>query len=116
MGSSLARLQSASRQSSALLLKNKFFGTLQKNIQTRRSERHFYTLCFAVPIKINTDFGSLQLKEMHKKGADLCMQDPMGRTLLHYAVEVGSKEIVKYIIDNGKMITKQISVTSLKHR
>lgn len=44
------------------------------------------------------------------------MQDPMGRTLLHYAVEVGSKEIVKYIIDNGKMITKQISLTSLKHR
>uniref|UniRef100_A0A9J8A487 Diacylglycerol kinase n=1 Tax=Cyprinus carpio carpio TaxID=630221 RepID=A0A9J8A487_CYPCA len=47
---------------------------------------------------------SLQLKELHKKGADLCVQDPVGRTLLHYAVEVGSKEIVRYIIDNGKMI------------
>ncbi|XP_073764898.1 diacylglycerol kinase zeta isoform X11 [Danio rerio] len=42
-----------------------------------------------------------KLKELHKKGADLCVQDPAGRTLLHYAVEVGSKEIVKYIIDNA---------------
>uniref|UniRef100_A0A671RTF3 Diacylglycerol kinase n=1 Tax=Sinocyclocheilus anshuiensis TaxID=1608454 RepID=A0A671RTF3_9TELE len=46
-------------------------------------------------------FFSLQLKELHKKGADLCVQDPVGRTLLHYAVEVGSKEIVRYIIDNA---------------
>ncbi|XP_056609833.1 diacylglycerol kinase zeta isoform X3 [Triplophysa dalaica] len=42
-----------------------------------------------------------KLKDLHKKGADLCVQDPMGRTLLHYAVEVGSKEIVKYIIENA---------------
>ncbi|KTG45510.1 hypothetical protein cypCar_00036893 [Cyprinus carpio] len=42
-----------------------------------------------------------KLKELHKKGADLCVQDPVGRTLLHYAVEVGSKEIVRYIIDNA---------------
>uniref|UniRef100_A0A673L9G1 Diacylglycerol kinase n=1 Tax=Sinocyclocheilus rhinocerous TaxID=307959 RepID=A0A673L9G1_9TELE len=41
------------------------------------------------------------LKELHKKGADLCVQDAVGRTLLHYAVEVGSKEIVRYIIDNA---------------
>jgi len=44
----------------------------------------------------------MQLKELHKMGADLCVRDPVGRTLLHYAVEVGSKEIVRYIIDNGK--------------
>ncbi|XP_056099772.1 diacylglycerol kinase zeta-like [Rhinichthys klamathensis goyatoka] len=42
-----------------------------------------------------------KLKELHKMGADLCVQDPVGRTLLHYAVEVGSKEIVRYIIDNA---------------
>uniref|UniRef100_A0A673IFM2 Diacylglycerol kinase n=1 Tax=Sinocyclocheilus rhinocerous TaxID=307959 RepID=A0A673IFM2_9TELE len=42
-----------------------------------------------------------KLKELHKKGADLCVQDPVGHTLLHYAVEVGSKEIVRYIIDNA---------------
>uniref|UniRef100_A0A673L3Z0 Diacylglycerol kinase n=1 Tax=Sinocyclocheilus rhinocerous TaxID=307959 RepID=A0A673L3Z0_9TELE len=42
-----------------------------------------------------------KLKELHKKGADLCVQDAVGRTLLHYAVEVGSKEIVRYIIDNA---------------
>ncbi|KAG1971705.1 diacylglycerol kinase zeta [Pimephales promelas] len=42
-----------------------------------------------------------KLKELHKMGADLCVRDPVGRTLLHYAVEVGSKEIVRYIIDNA---------------
>ncbi|XP_067295275.1 diacylglycerol kinase zeta isoform X5 [Pseudorasbora parva] len=42
-----------------------------------------------------------KLKELHKMGADLCVLDPVGRTLLHYAVEVGSKEIVRYIIDNA---------------
>ncbi|XP_051994699.1 diacylglycerol kinase zeta-like [Xyrauchen texanus] len=42
-----------------------------------------------------------KLKELHKKGANLCVQDSVGRTLLHYAVEVGSKEIVRYIIDNA---------------
>uniref|UniRef100_A0A672SP53 Diacylglycerol kinase n=1 Tax=Sinocyclocheilus grahami TaxID=75366 RepID=A0A672SP53_SINGR len=47
-----------------------------------------------------TNFG-LRLKELHTKGADLFVQDAVGRTLLHYAVEVGSKEIVRYIIDNA---------------
>ncbi|XP_016099669.1 diacylglycerol kinase zeta isoform X2 [Sinocyclocheilus grahami] len=42
-----------------------------------------------------------KLKELHTKGADLFVQDAVGRTLLHYAVEVGSKEIVRYIIDNA---------------
>ncbi|XP_051512164.1 diacylglycerol kinase zeta-like isoform X8 [Myxocyprinus asiaticus] len=42
-----------------------------------------------------------KLKELHKKGANLCVQDSVGHTLLHYAVEVGSKEIVRYIIDNA---------------
>ncbi|XP_058238009.1 diacylglycerol kinase zeta isoform X1 [Hemibagrus wyckioides] len=42
-----------------------------------------------------------RLKELHKQGADLCVQDSAGRTLLHHAVNVASKEIVKYIIDNA---------------
>uniref|UniRef100_A0A8C7K6Z4 Diacylglycerol kinase n=1 Tax=Oncorhynchus kisutch TaxID=8019 RepID=A0A8C7K6Z4_ONCKI len=40
--------------------------------------------------------------ELHKQGADIFTQDTLGCTLLHYAVEVGCKEIVKYIIDNGE--------------
>uniref|UniRef100_A0A671RUF3 Diacylglycerol kinase n=1 Tax=Sinocyclocheilus anshuiensis TaxID=1608454 RepID=A0A671RUF3_9TELE len=44
------------------------------------------------------------------KGADLCVQDPVGRTLLHYAVEVGSKEIVRYIIDNETVLHKAASL------
>ncbi|KAJ8272349.1 hypothetical protein COCON_G00112080 [Conger conger] len=42
-----------------------------------------------------------RLMDLHKLGADLSVQDPSGQTLLHHAVEVGSKEIVKYIIDNA---------------
>ncbi|XP_036439868.1 diacylglycerol kinase zeta isoform X3 [Colossoma macropomum] len=41
-----------------------------------------------------------KLMELHKQGADLCMQDSAGCTLLHHAVDVASKEIVKYIIEN----------------
>uniref|UniRef100_A0A4W5MM74 Diacylglycerol kinase n=1 Tax=Hucho hucho TaxID=62062 RepID=A0A4W5MM74_9TELE len=41
------------------------------------------------------------LKELHKLGADLSVQDPSGCTLLHYAVDTGSKETVKYILDNA---------------
>uniref|UniRef100_A0A8C8JQF9 Diacylglycerol kinase n=1 Tax=Oncorhynchus tshawytscha TaxID=74940 RepID=A0A8C8JQF9_ONCTS len=39
--------------------------------------------------------------ELHKLGADLSLQDPSGCTLLHYAVDTGSKETVKYILDNA---------------
>ncbi|XP_064192377.1 diacylglycerol kinase zeta-like isoform X7 [Anguilla rostrata] len=42
-----------------------------------------------------------RLRDLHKLGADLSMQDSLGQTLLHHAVDVGSKEIVKYIIDNA---------------
>ncbi|XP_036399951.1 diacylglycerol kinase zeta-like isoform X2 [Megalops cyprinoides] len=42
-----------------------------------------------------------RLRDLHRLGADLCVQDSSGRTLLHHAVDVGSKEIVKYIIDNA---------------
>ncbi|XP_028812702.1 diacylglycerol kinase zeta isoform X3 [Denticeps clupeoides] len=42
-----------------------------------------------------------RLKELHKLGADLAVQDLLGRTLLHHAVDVGSKEIVRYVIDNA---------------
>uniref|UniRef100_A0A8C7Q8H5 Diacylglycerol kinase n=1 Tax=Oncorhynchus mykiss TaxID=8022 RepID=A0A8C7Q8H5_ONCMY len=41
------------------------------------------------------------LKELHKLGADLSLQDPSGCTLLHYAVDTGSKDTVKYILDNA---------------
>uniref|UniRef100_A0A8C9VV33 Diacylglycerol kinase n=1 Tax=Scleropages formosus TaxID=113540 RepID=A0A8C9VV33_SCLFO len=42
-----------------------------------------------------------QLRELHEQGEDLEVQDSCGQTLLHHAVDVGSKEIVKYLIDNG---------------
>ncbi|XP_062846053.1 diacylglycerol kinase zeta isoform X4 [Trichomycterus rosablanca] len=43
-----------------------------------------------------------KLMELHKQGADLSVQDSAGRTLLHHAVAVASKEMVKFIIDNAQ--------------
>uniref|UniRef100_A0A3B4T5V4 Diacylglycerol kinase n=1 Tax=Seriola dumerili TaxID=41447 RepID=A0A3B4T5V4_SERDU len=45
---------------------------------------------------------TIQLMELHQQGADLLLQDAAGCTLLHHAVRVESKEIVKYLIDHGK--------------
>lgn len=47
--------------------------------------------------------GNLEkLVQMHEEGgANLSVQDRFGCTLLHHAVGLGSKEIVKYIIDNS---------------
>ncbi|KAK6319762.1 hypothetical protein J4Q44_G00088690 [Coregonus suidteri] len=42
-----------------------------------------------------------QLIELHKQGEDNFTQDTLGCTLHHYAVEMGCKEIAKYIIDNA---------------
>lgn len=41
-----------------------------------------------------------RLMELHQQAANILLQDAAGCTLLHHAVEVGSKEILKYLIDN----------------
>ncbi|XP_075993490.1 diacylglycerol kinase zeta isoform X4 [Genypterus blacodes] len=41
-----------------------------------------------------------QLMELHQQGADILLQDGGGCTLLHHAVLAGSKDIIKYLIDN----------------
>ncbi|CAB1339630.1 unnamed protein product [Coregonus sp. 'balchen'] len=56
----------------------------------------------------------LKLKELHKLGADLSVQDHSGCTLLHYAVDTGSKETVKYILDNAP--TDILDGDTPKHR
>uniref|UniRef100_A0AAQ6AP63 Diacylglycerol kinase n=1 Tax=Amphiprion ocellaris TaxID=80972 RepID=A0AAQ6AP63_AMPOC len=43
----------------------------------------------------------LSLQELHQKGADLAVLDQSGCSLLHHAVTTGSKETVRYILDNG---------------
>ncbi|XP_070616526.1 diacylglycerol kinase zeta isoform X4 [Erythrolamprus reginae] len=47
----------------------------------------------------NNDFS--KFKELHGAGKDLMMRDSTGQTVLHHAVKSGSKEIVKYIIENA---------------
>lgn len=56
-----------------------------------------------------------QLKELHKLGANLTTQDSHGRTLLHHAVDVGSKEIVRYIIDNGESASVDCQASLYHH-
>uniref|UniRef100_A0A3Q3EG01 Uncharacterized protein n=1 Tax=Labrus bergylta TaxID=56723 RepID=A0A3Q3EG01_9LABR len=51
----------------------------------------------------------VQLTELHQQGADLLLQDPAGCTLLHHAVEAGSKDILKYLVDN--VPTSHLDVT-----
>ncbi|XP_062405975.1 diacylglycerol kinase zeta isoform X2 [Sardina pilchardus] len=72
---------------------------------TSRSERN--ALCSADSVTVEELIECVKskdhqrLKDLHKRGANLAVQDPHGRTLLHHAVGVGSKEIVRYIIDNA---------------
>uniref|UniRef100_A0A3B3SS19 Diacylglycerol kinase n=1 Tax=Paramormyrops kingsleyae TaxID=1676925 RepID=A0A3B3SS19_9TELE len=60
------------------------------------------------------------LKELHKLGADLSVQDSSGCTLLHHAATAGSKEIVKYIIDNASSdildVTEKESGETVLHK
>uniref|UniRef100_A0AAQ5ZBK7 Diacylglycerol kinase n=1 Tax=Amphiprion ocellaris TaxID=80972 RepID=A0AAQ5ZBK7_AMPOC len=51
----------------------------------------------------------LELTELHQQGADILLQDADGCTLLHHAVEVGCKDIVKYLIEN--VPTSHLDVT-----
>uniref|UniRef100_A0A8C2X765 Diacylglycerol kinase n=1 Tax=Cyclopterus lumpus TaxID=8103 RepID=A0A8C2X765_CYCLU len=41
------------------------------------------------------------LQELHQQGADLTALDFSGCSLLHHAVATGSKEMVRYLLDNG---------------
>uniref|UniRef100_A0AAQ5X738 Diacylglycerol kinase n=1 Tax=Amphiprion ocellaris TaxID=80972 RepID=A0AAQ5X738_AMPOC len=50
-----------------------------------------------------------RLTELHQQGADILLQDADGCTLLHHAVEVGCKDIVKYLIEN--VPTSHLDVT-----
>ncbi|XP_005174346.2 diacylglycerol kinase zeta isoform X3 [Danio rerio] len=46
--------------------------------------------------------GNLEkLEQMHEEGADLTVQDHLGCTILHQAVILGHKEIVKFITENA---------------
>ncbi|XP_077674730.1 diacylglycerol kinase zeta isoform X2 [Eretmochelys imbricata] len=42
-----------------------------------------------------------KFRELHQAGGDLMMRDSSGQTVLHHAVKSGSKEIVKYVIENA---------------
>uniref|UniRef100_A0A8C6ZCD8 Diacylglycerol kinase zeta-like n=1 Tax=Nothoprocta perdicaria TaxID=30464 RepID=A0A8C6ZCD8_NOTPE len=44
-----------------------------------------------------------QFQELHRAGRDLMVRDCSGQTVLHHAVKSGSKDIVKYIIENGEL-------------
>ncbi|XP_048886154.1 diacylglycerol kinase zeta-like isoform X3 [Brienomyrus brachyistius] len=69
-----------------------------------RSDSPAFTNTDQVPaevlIKCVTSKDCQRLRVLHEQGADLTVLDSSGRSLIHHAVEAGSKEIVKYIIDN----------------
>uniref|UniRef100_A0A3Q0SIQ2 Diacylglycerol kinase n=1 Tax=Amphilophus citrinellus TaxID=61819 RepID=A0A3Q0SIQ2_AMPCI len=52
------------------------------------------------------------LQELHLKGADLTVLDQSGCSLLHHAVTTGSKEMVRYILDNAVLyLSLSVSVS-----
>ncbi|NXP74891.1 DGKZ kinase, partial [Ramphastos sulfuratus] len=42
-----------------------------------------------------------KFQELHQAGRDLMVRDSSGQTVLHHAVKSGSKDMVKYIIENA---------------
>ncbi|XP_073397782.1 diacylglycerol kinase zeta isoform X2 [Dendrobates tinctorius] len=54
-----------------------------------------------------------KFRDAHRAGGNLAQKDLSGWTLLHHAVNAGSKEIVKYIIDNAP--SEILDVAELKN-
>ncbi|XP_078147165.1 diacylglycerol kinase zeta isoform X1 [Centroberyx gerrardi] len=61
-----------------------------------------------------------RLQELHLKGADLTAVDQSGCSLLHHAVDTGSKETVRYILDNAPSdlldVTEKLHGETVLHR
>ncbi|XP_074520277.1 diacylglycerol kinase zeta isoform X2 [Halichoeres trimaculatus] len=61
-----------------------------------------------------------KLQELHTQGADLTALDSSGCTLLHHAVSAGSKEMVRYILDNTPSdlldVTEKLQGETVLHR
>ncbi|XP_074483062.1 diacylglycerol kinase zeta isoform X11 [Sebastes fasciatus] len=61
-----------------------------------------------------------KLQELHLKGADLTVLDSSGCSLLHHAVDTGSKEMVRYILDNAPSdlldVTENLHGETVLHR
>uniref|UniRef100_G3PRK2 Diacylglycerol kinase n=1 Tax=Gasterosteus aculeatus aculeatus TaxID=481459 RepID=G3PRK2_GASAC len=61
-----------------------------------------------------------KLQELHLKGADLTVLDCSGCSLLHHAVDTGSKEMVRYILDNAPSdlldVTEKLHGETVLHR
>ncbi|KAK9523723.1 hypothetical protein VZT92_017626 [Zoarces viviparus] len=61
-----------------------------------------------------------KLQELHLKGADLTVLDSSGCSLLHHAAATGSKEMVRYILDNVPSdlldVTEKLHGETVLHR
>ncbi|XP_056286740.1 diacylglycerol kinase zeta-like [Pseudoliparis swirei] len=52
-----------------------------------------------------------KLQQLHQQGAPLTALDPSGCSLLHHAVAAGSKEMVRYLLDNAPADLLDVSET-----
>ncbi|KAM9835960.1 diacylglycerol kinase zeta-like [Aulostomus maculatus] len=61
-----------------------------------------------------------KLQELHTRGCDLTALDQSGCSLLHHAASTGSKEVVRYILDNAPSdlldVTDKITGETVLHR
>uniref|UniRef100_A0AAR2LZU0 Diacylglycerol kinase n=1 Tax=Pygocentrus nattereri TaxID=42514 RepID=A0AAR2LZU0_PYGNA len=73
------------------------------------SDQFAFPACSPAPSPLKTEIliesvksGNFEkLVQLHKDGTSLEVYDALGCTPLHYAVDVGSKEMVKYLIENA---------------
>lgn len=87
-------------------------------IQTEDLDRVSVTPTFTSPVcpcRHPTLVLVFQLMELHQQAADILLQDAAGCTLLHHAVEAGSKEILKYLIDNGESQRRPLTISVRLH-
>ncbi|CAK6976516.1 diacylglycerol kinase zeta-like isoform X3 [Scomber scombrus] len=79
----------------------------------------FFASCFPILKLIKPCFHP-KLQELHLNGSDLKVLDQSGCSLLHHAVSTGSKEMVRYILDNAPNdlldVTEKLHGETVLHR
>ncbi|XP_054480129.1 diacylglycerol kinase zeta-like isoform X2 [Anoplopoma fimbria] len=90
----------------------------EKSQKTSEAEREREKEIELIECVKNKD--SKKLQELHLKGADLTVLDLSGCSLLHHAVATGSKETVRYILDNAPSdlidVTEKLHGETVLHR
>ncbi|XP_043938565.1 diacylglycerol kinase zeta-like [Protopterus annectens] len=93
------RVSSDSSVAEALARNNSMRATRPPLSRTEKSDSVMGKDALLIEATKSNEF--TKFREAHKMGGNIMVRDELGRTLLHHAVNTGSKEIVKYIVENA---------------